>query len=360
MSAFTLIVILGVLMIVGGFCLMATPLITFMSAGYFIIIMFLFWGAFGIIRGILERRFSKEFFFSILSLILGIVGLAVPGAAEMNNYILLYLAAGWFFIHGIMTIINSIEGRKKDGNTLDMVLGIILGIIELILGAYSVIQPGTLAIGLGFLIGFYYIESGVNAIITGTTICKGGNNVTIFFTFMGVLTILGGISLLVTPLMTFLSAGYCIIILFFIHGVIGIVRAIAEQKFGKEFLFSILSLILGIVGCVLPGAAEMNNYILLYIAAAWFFLHGVMTIAEAIESKKQGAGTGTMVLGIILGVLELILGVYSVFHPSLLAIGLGVMISVYFIESGANMILAGSRIAKAVAAEQEMLNAEVR
>ena len=40
MSTFTYIVIMSVLMILGGIALMTTPLITFMSAGYFIIIMF--------------------------------------------------------------------------------------------------------------------------------------------------------------------------------------------------------------------------------------------------------------------------------------------------------------------------------
>ena len=360
MSAFSLIVIMSVLMIIGGISLMATPLITFMSAGYFIIIMFFLLGIFGIVRGIIEKRFDKKFFLSILSLILGIVGLFVPGAAEMNNYILLYMAAFWFFIHGIMTIIDAIDSKRQGEKTIIMVLGIILGVLELILAGYSVAHPGVLAVSLGFLIGFYFIESGVNAIIVGTDICKGGNSTTVFFTFMGVLTIIGGISLLVTPLMTFLSAGYCIILLFFIYGVVGIIRALAEQEYGKEFFFSILSLILGIVGCAVPGAAAMNNYILLYIAAAWFLIHGVMTIVDAIADKKKGAGTGIMILGIVLGVLELILAAYSIAHPSLLAVGLGVMIAVYFIESGANMILIGSRVAKAVAAERDLQNASIR
>lgn len=37
MSTFTLIVIMGVLMIIGGISLLATPLMNFVSAGYFII-----------------------------------------------------------------------------------------------------------------------------------------------------------------------------------------------------------------------------------------------------------------------------------------------------------------------------------
>jgi len=48
-----------------------------------------------------------------------------------------------------------------------------------------------------------------------------------------------------------------------------------------------------------------------------------------------------MVLGIILGVLELFIAVYSVIHPTLLAIGLGILIGLYFIEAGINAIVLG-------------------
>lgn len=41
MSIYTLIVIIGTLMIIGGISLAATPLMTFVTAGYFIIILFL-------------------------------------------------------------------------------------------------------------------------------------------------------------------------------------------------------------------------------------------------------------------------------------------------------------------------------
>ena len=72
-----LIIIFGVLLIMAGIALIATPLMTFMSAGYFIIILFFLWGIFGLVRGIRDKRYGVEFFFAILSLILGIVGLFI-------------------------------------------------------------------------------------------------------------------------------------------------------------------------------------------------------------------------------------------------------------------------------------------
>ncbi len=349
MTAFSIVVIMGVLMILGGISLVATPLLTFMGAGYYIIILFFAWGAFGVIRGFVEKRFDKDFFFAILSLILGIAGLVTPGAGAMNNYVLLYLAAGWFFIHGVLSIINAIASRKKGEGAGIMVLGIILGVLELALGIYSIAHPAMLAVSLGFLIGFYFVESGVSTILIGSATCEGGNSLTILFTVFGVLTIIGGFSMLATPLLTYVSVGYWIIMLFFINGILGIVRGIIEKRYDKGFFFAILSLILGIIGFAVPGIVELNNSILLYLAAGWFIIHGVLAIINALQTRKEDGDSGFAIFGIILGVLELIMGIYSIAHPAVLALSLGLLTGFYFIESGTNMIFIGSAYSRAVA-----------
>jgi len=347
MSLFTLIVILGVLLIIGGVSLLATPLITFLSAGYFIIILFFIHGVFGIIQGISEKRYDKDFFFAVVSLVLGIIGFVVPGAAAMNNSILLYLAACWFILQGVLTIVEAVKNKAQ--GTGMTVLGVVLGVLEIIAGGYSFAHPTMLAVGMGTLIGFYFVLTGINTIMTGSARCIGGNGLTVMFTVMGVVTIIGGLAMLVTPLLNFLSLGHCIIILFFLNGVLGIFQAVTEKRYGKEFGFAILSLILGIIGCAVPGAAAMTNSVLLFLAAGWFLVHGVLSIIKALQKKKQGAKTAEWVIGIVLGVLALILGAYSLAHPALLAMSLGFLVSFYFIESGANMIFVGSEFSKAIA-----------
>ncbi|MBQ9009278.1 MAG: DUF308 domain-containing protein [Clostridia bacterium] len=349
MSTFSLILIIGILMVIGGISLMGTPLLTFVSAGYFIIILFLVKGIFGVIHGVMEKRYNKDFFFSVLSVILGIVGLVIPGAAAMNNSIMLYMAGAWFLVHAIMSIVDAIAGRSENDGIGKMILGIVLGVLELCLAIYSVMNPGIIATGLGLLIGLYYVESGVGMIAAGTALCKGSNNVTILYTIMGVLTVLGGLAMLATPLLTFMSTGYCIVALFFFMGVLGIVRGISEKNYDKDFFFSILSLLLGIIGFLVPGIASMSNSVLLFMAAGWFIIHGVMSIVSGLEIKKQGGETFAMVISIILGVLEVIMGVYSFAHPIILALSLGFLLAFYFIETGVGMIFTGSRIAKKVA-----------
>ena len=354
MSKFSLVVILGVLMILGGLSLIATPLITFVSAGYFIIFLFFVWGIYGIFRGISEKRYNKDFFFSILSLIMGIIGLAVPDAAALaNNLVLLQLAAGWFIVHGVLSIIDAVTDKESNSAGLK-ILGIIFGVLEVIIGIYSFAHPGNFAVYLGFLIGLYFVETGVSKIATGAVTCKGGNSMTILFTDMGILSIIAGFSMLATPLLTFISLGHCIIMLFFINGVLGVVRGFIERNYGRAFWFSILSLILGIIGLTVPGMAAVNNSILLYLAAGWFILHAVLTVITAVQNKEE-TGTGFMIFGIILGVLEFIMGIYSIAHPAVLALSVGLLAGFYFVESGVHQIFLGSAYAKAVAAVRKMV-----
>ena len=267
----------------------------------------------------------------------------------MTNFAILYMAAAFFFIHGILTILAAISRWREDGETGMLVLSIILGVLELILGCYSVAHPIVLALALGTLVGFYFIETGVSVIITGSAVCRGSNNLTILFVAMGVLTIFGGIAMLATPLITFLGFGYSIVILFFINGVLGIIWAVSEKRYDKDFFFAIFSLILGIIGCRTPSIFNMNSAILIYMAAAWFFIHGVLSIITVLKKRKEGAGLIVTVIGILLGVLELILGCYSVTHPSVPAAVMGTLIGLYFIESGASMIFIGAGISRAVA-----------
>ncbi len=160
----------------------------------------------------------------------------------------------------------------------------------------------------------------------------------IFMIIIGVLMALCGISCMCTPVITFLEAGYFLVILLLVYGISAVIKAVVRKEFGIPFLFGILSVILGVVIMVVPGLKLMTDGMLIYIMAVWFLMQGVVSIFMSFRQKKlaQGKGwIGTLVLG-ILGVL---LGMYSLAHPVLLAFTFGVLVGVYFIESGINMIV---------------------
>ena len=138
---------------------------------------------------------------------------------------------------------------------------------------------------------------------------------------LGILMAICGISCICTPVMTFLEAGYFLVILLLVYGIAAIVKAVAQKEYGMPFLFGILSTVLGIV---------------------WFLMQGVVGIVLSFRQKKlKGKGwIGTLILG-VLGVL---LGLYSLAHPLLLAFTFGVLVGMYFIECGVNMIVLASSI----------------
>lgn len=60
-----------------------------------------------------------------------------------------------------------------------------------------------------------------------------------------------------------------------------------------------------------------------------------------------------VILGVMLGVLDLLMCVCSVIYPAMLAFNLGILVGFYFVVSGINMVLIGSDISRAVAISRE-------
>ena len=175
----------------------------------------------------------------------------------------------------------------------------------------------------------------------------------VFSVILGVLLICGGFSFIFTPLASLMSIGYFIIILFFIAGIYNIIRGIREKSYGPDFIFGLISVVLGIILLFIPDAtpsavasdaAVIGSTFILYVAAGWFMLKGILTIVGSINAKKLGAGTGTIVCGVILGLLEIGLTAYSIVHPLVLAVAIAWLLGFYFIVTGINIMTIGGMI----------------
>ena len=77
----------------------------------------------------------------------------------------------------------------------------------------------------------------------------------------------------------------------------------------------------------------------------------MLSIVDAFTIKNQGFSG--FVTGIVLGVLEILMDIYSVAHPTILAISLGILTGLYFIESGVNMIFPGFTFSIATAIDRQ-------
>lgn len=154
---------------------------------------------------------------------------------------------------------------------------------------------------------------------------------------LGGILILSGLSCMVTPLITVMELGYFLILLLLVYGIARIVRSVAASEYGMDFVFGILSVVLGIIIFAVPGLKAMTTGMLMYIMAGWFVVQGIVSISKALKMKKEG-GSSMWIWGICSGVLCILMGLYSAVHPVVLALTMGLMVGFYFIVSGINMI----------------------
>lgn len=164
---------------------------------------------------------------------------------------------------------------------------------------------------------------------------------TILSIIFGVLMIIGGVSCMFTPLATFLSTGYYFAILLLVYGVVGIIRFFKKMAGGLELVVSILAVVVGLIAMFRPGQTLIFDGMILYFIAAWLLIQGVTTIVLSIQARNERSG---WFWGVIAGILGVIAGVYSFAHPVLTAVTAGVLIGLYFIEVGIDMIALGCAI----------------
>ena len=160
-----LMIIFGILMIVCGLSCMITPLVTFMDAGYFIVILVAVYGVIGIIKGISEKRYGVPFVFSILSVVFGVAVLFFPKLMMLADGVLIYMTAAWFVLQGIVSVYMALTLTKATGSKL-WILQLIIGIIGILLGCYSFFHPALVTVSIGFLIGFYFLETGFSMLFS--------------------------------------------------------------------------------------------------------------------------------------------------------------------------------------------------
>ena len=124
-------VILGVLLVLGGFSCMFTPLATFLSTGFYIAILLLVYGIFGVVRFFQKQAGGLELVVSILALLAGLVAMFRPGETLVFDRFVLYLIAAWLLVQGIVTVIMSVNSR---GVSKGWGWGLFVGILGIIAG----------------------------------------------------------------------------------------------------------------------------------------------------------------------------------------------------------------------------------
>ena len=157
----------------------------------------------------------------------------------------------------------------------------------------------------------------------------------------GVLLIIGGFSCLFHPAATFFETGYFIAILLLVYGIVGIINVIRKKAQPVELIMHIPAIIIGVIGIIKPGTTLVFDAIMVYLVAVWFVIQGAVSIYLSIKVRKEKKG---WYWGLILGIIALILGIYSFFHPMVSALTIGILVGIYLIEAGLNMIVLATAV----------------
>ena len=167
----------------------------------------------------------------------------------------------------------------------------------------------------------------------------------VFTIIMGIILVIAGFACIFTPFATFLATGYFLAALLMIYGFMGIARFATRRAGVLDLVICVLAIIAGIAALFYPGDTLIFDRMVLIFIGIWIILQGIVSIILAIQAKKIGT---SWVFGLIVGILGIVAGILSFAHPYIAALTVGVLIGIYFVESGLSMIILGASASAAV------------
>ena len=166
-----LMIVSGVIMLLGGISCVFNPVTAFVGTGYITIVaaavMMLLYGVVNVVTAVRNKEYGVNMLFGVLSVIMGAL-LFLPGMQIVAGGAALYIVSFWFIIKGLVTMFLSLN-IKRISKGKSWIFGMILGVLGVLLGIVSCINPIISAAAIGLRIGIYLIETGADMIIIGWT-----------------------------------------------------------------------------------------------------------------------------------------------------------------------------------------------
>ena len=162
---------------------------------------------------------------------------------------------------------------------------------------------------------------------------------------LGILLIIGGIYCMSAPVNTYVSVMTFAAGLLFVYGIHGIIRFFRRRSYVPEFIVSILAVIIGFVYLFRPGnTPEAGNLIgidrfVLFLVAAWFLIKGCISVYFFVKTRFFN---DRWVIGFLSGLLSIAVGIYSFIYPSLAATAVGVLVGMWYIDCGLDLLAFGT------------------
>lgn len=165
---------------------------------------------------------------------------------------------------------------------------------------------------------------------------------------LGIAMICMGVYCLFTPAMTYLSVGYIVGFNMVLDAIGGIVTWSDRRDKGAADGWTLTGAIISLIfGVILLGSTAMQlvvDMMIVYIAAAWLVVLGVMRIVRGVKLHKVHKEFDTNLLGkrwwliLLMGILLAVCGILSFLNPAGLMIAIGINFGINIIVAGASLI----------------------
>lgn len=165
---------------------------------------------------------------------------------------------------------------------------------------------------------------------------------------IGVLLILGGVSCIATPAMTYIALAWVAGISMVADAIGNIATWQSKKKErmadGWDLFGAILSLLFGVALIVSTAAQVLTAVIVAYIVAFWILVKGVVRIIASLRIRRIRKAWGATLPGrswgkiLALGILMTVCGILCLIYPGILMIAIGVFVGISILSSGVNLI----------------------
>lgn len=161
---------------------------------------------------------------------------------------------------------------------------------------------------------------------------------------LGILFILSGFFCMAAPIAAYFNVMTMLASMMLVFGVFGIIRFFKRRSLVPELIMSILAVIIGFIYLFRPGSTAdagmlMLDRVVLFLEAVWFVVKGSISVYFSINTRFVN---DHWILQLITGILSIILGIYSFIFPAIAAQNIGILLGLWFIECGIELIAFGT------------------
>lgn len=162
------------------------------------------------------------------------------------------------------------------------------------------------------------------------------------FLLRGITALLIGLLALFAPGVTFTSLVIFLGAFMFIDGILSIIAGISARKRVREWGWYIVSglfgILIGVITFINPFATAVA---LVYMAALWAVVVGIVEIVIAFRLRKEITGEGWYIAG---GILTIIFGILIMTNPGAGALTLTMVFGIYAVIAAVMLISLGIRL----------------